>query len=210
MADVIKEEKLSQEERLFRIRHATAHIMAEAVIRMFPDAKIAIGPPIEHGFYYDFDLPRSLTPEDLETIEEQMRSIVSEDHQFVKEVVDRGRASELFKEQPYKLEILNDLPEDEEISLYSVDEFTDLCEVSPFLLPLANAALHLLDLVMQPVHTGRLGQAWLETAGRARARQISTPNAVRTDARLFIIVDPRLSIDRPKGSHIVPQWFGSL
>lgn len=114
-------------ERLYRIRHSTAHVMAEAVLRLFPDAKIAIGPPIENGFYYDFDLPRSLAPEDLEQIEEHMRAIVSEDHEFVKEVVDRGRAAELFGEQPYKLEILNDLPEDEEVSVYTVDNFTDLC-----------------------------------------------------------------------------------
>ena len=114
-------------DRLYRIRHSTAHVMAEAVLRMFPDAKIAIGPPIENGFYYDFDLPRSLTPEDLEQIEEHMRAIVSEDHDFVKEVVDRSKASDLFQEQPYKLEILHDLPEGEEVSIYTVDSFTDLC-----------------------------------------------------------------------------------
>ncbi len=127
-----KDEKKAAKEaaradRLYRIRHSTAHVMAEAVLRMFPDAKIAIGPPIEHGFYYDFELPRSLSPEDLEQIEESMRAIVNEDHDFVKEVVDRGKASELFTDQPYKLEILHDLPEDEEVSIYTVDTFTDLC-----------------------------------------------------------------------------------
>ena len=126
MADV-QEQKLSADEKLHRIRHSTAHVMAEAVLRMFPDAKIAIGPPIEHGFYYDFDLSRSLTDEDLAEIEKHMQQIVSEDHEFVKEVVDREKAGDLFKEQPYKLEILHDLPEDEEVSIYTVDNFTDLC-----------------------------------------------------------------------------------
>jgi threonyl-tRNA synthetase len=101
--------------------------MAEAVLRVFPDAKIAIGPPIENGFYYDFDLPRSLTPEDLEKIEGIMRDIVSEDRVFTREVVDRKRAAEIFASQPYKLEILKDLPADEEVSIYTVDTFTDLC-----------------------------------------------------------------------------------
>ena len=127
MADAVQKEKLSRDEQLYRIRHSTAHVMAEAVLRMFPDAKIAIGPPIENGFYYDFDLPRHLTPEDLETLEASMREIVGEDHTFTKEVVDRGKAAALFADQPYKLEILNDLPPDEEVSIYTVDSFTDLC-----------------------------------------------------------------------------------
>ena len=127
MAEAPGTEKLTREERLHRIRHSTAHIMAEAVLRMFPDARIAIGPAIENGFYYDFDLPRHLTPEDLEILEGTMQEIVSEDQPFTKEVVDRQRAAELFTHQPYKLEILADLPPDEEVSIYTVDNFTDLC-----------------------------------------------------------------------------------
>ena len=129
MADVTEKRDKKQEaaDRLHRIRHSTAHIMAEAVLRIFPDAKIAIGPAIEKGFYYDFDLPRSLSSEDLEQIENHMRDIVSENHEFEREVVDRERAAELFADQPYKLEILRDLPEDEEVSIYKVDNFTDLC-----------------------------------------------------------------------------------
>ena len=129
MADVAEknEKAQAQEEKLHRIRHSTAHIMAEAVLRKFPDAKIAIGPAIENGFYYDFDLPRSLSTEDLEEIESNMRDIVKEDHAFVREVVDPKKAEELFADQPYKLEILHDLPGDEEVSIYTVDEFTDLC-----------------------------------------------------------------------------------
>ena len=129
MADVAEknEKAQAQEEKLHRIRHSTAHIMAEAVLRKFPDAKIAIGPAIENGFYYDFDLPRSLSTEDLEEIESTMRDIVAENHEFVREVVDPKKAEELFADQPYKLEILHDLPKDEEVSIYTVDEFTDLC-----------------------------------------------------------------------------------
>jgi len=119
--------ELTREDRLFRIRHSTAHVMAEAVLRLFPDAKIAIGPPIENGFYYDFNLPRKLGDDDLEQIEEHMRKIVSEKHDFTKEVVTREHAQELFHDQPYKLELLEAIPEGEEVSLYTVDTFVDLC-----------------------------------------------------------------------------------
>jgi threonyl-tRNA synthetase len=101
--------------------------MAEAVLRLFPDAKLAIGPPIANGFYYDFDLPRNLTPDDLEAIEEHMRSIMSEDHPFTKDVISREEAYRRFAEQPYKTELIDDLPKDEDISLYTQDTFTDLC-----------------------------------------------------------------------------------
>ncbi len=119
--------KLSREERLYRIRHSTAHVMAEAVLREFPGAKIAIGPPIENGFYYDFDLPRPLTPADLEQIESHMRDIVNEKHAFEKTVITREEARSRFSDQPYKLELLDAIPEDEEVSLYTVDSFVDLC-----------------------------------------------------------------------------------
>ncbi len=71
-----------KESQLYKIRHSAAHIMAQAVLEMFPDGKIAIGPPIENGFYYDFDLPRNLTPEDLEQIEKRMRQIIQGKHEF--------------------------------------------------------------------------------------------------------------------------------
>ena len=114
-------------DRLYRIRHSFAHVMAEAVLELFPDAKLAIGPPIDDGFYYDFDLPRSLTPEDLEQIETRMRRIVDDEHAFARSVISREVAQERFAEQPYKLELIDDLPPDEEISLYTQDTFTDLC-----------------------------------------------------------------------------------
>lgn len=126
------------ENDLHKIRHSAAHVMAQAVLEMFPEGKIAIGPPIEDGFYYDFDLPRSLTPEDLETIERRMREIIAGDHQFVRRELSAGEARELFAAQPYKLELIEGLEEglDEYgesevekpvISTYRHDDFEDLC-----------------------------------------------------------------------------------
>ena len=112
---------------LEKVRHSTAHVMAEAVVEMFPEAKIAIGPAIENGFYYDFDLPRPLAPEDLSAIEEKMRNIIKKELTFTRKVVTRQEASELFQNQPFKLELIKDLPEDQEISIYTQGNFTDLC-----------------------------------------------------------------------------------
>lgn len=125
---------------LYRIRHSAAHVMAQAVMEMFPgETKIAIGPPIEDGFYYDFDLPRPLTPEDLETIEGRMREIIQGDHPFEKKVVSAEEARQMFGDQPYKLELIDGLEQGEvdemgepieeqpEISIYRQDDFVDLC-----------------------------------------------------------------------------------
>jgi threonyl-tRNA synthetase len=124
---------------LYRIRHSCAHVMAQAVLEMFPEAKYTIGPPVENGFYYDFDLPRSLTPEDLEKIEKRMREILRGKHAFVKQVVSAEEARRIFKDQPYKLELIdglekggfdeygNPLQEKPEISIYKHDTFVDLC-----------------------------------------------------------------------------------
>jgi len=115
------------ENDLDRLRHSTAHVMAEAVLQIFPEAKIAIGPPIENGFYYDFDLPRPLTPEDLAEIERRMREIIKGHHPFIRREVSREEAKKLFNDQPYKLELIEEMPEDEVISTYTHDTFTDLC-----------------------------------------------------------------------------------
>ena len=114
-------------ERLSKIRHSMSHVMAEAVLEMFPSAQIAIGPSIENGFYYDFDLPRQLVTDDLQEITERMRAIIAENKPFVRTVVSRQEAQKIFANQTYKLELINAIPEDEEVSLYSVGEFTDLC-----------------------------------------------------------------------------------
>ncbi|MCH7578360.1 MAG: threonine--tRNA ligase [Chloroflexi bacterium] len=118
---------MSKDERLERLRHSAAHIMAEAVLEMFPDAKIGIGPPIDTGFYYDFGLPRTLTPDDLPVIEEKMRRRVKSDVPFVREEVSKDEARKLFAEQPYKLELIDEIA-DETMSLYKHDKFVDLCQ----------------------------------------------------------------------------------
>ena len=126
---------------LYRIRHSAAHVMAQAVIELFEpgEAKFAIGPPIENGFYYDFDLPRHLTPDDLKAIEKRMRQIIAKQHPFEKKVVSAEEAKGMFVEQPYKIELIEGLEvggfdeygepleEKPEISFYTHDTFTDLC-----------------------------------------------------------------------------------
>lgn len=115
------------EERLATIRHSFAHVMAEAVLQIFPEAKTAIGPAIQNGFYYDFDLPRTLLPEDLDEIAFRMENIIKKGGEFRKTVVSREEALARFANQPFKIELIRDLPDDAEISLYTQGEFTDLC-----------------------------------------------------------------------------------
>jgi len=107
--------------------HTSSHIMAQAVRRIFPNAQLAIGPAIENGFYYDFDIDKTFTPDDLTTIENEMKKIIKEDYAITNFSLPRDKALELMKDEPYKLEIINDLPEDAVISFYSQGEFTDLC-----------------------------------------------------------------------------------
>ncbi|MFA6784462.1 MAG: threonine--tRNA ligase [Sphaerochaeta sp.] len=114
-------------EKLSKIRHSMSHVMAEAVLEMFPTAQIAIGPSIENGFYYDFELPRQLLSEDLEEISNRMKAIIAENKMFVRTAVSREEAKKFFADQKYKLELLDAIPEDEEVSLYNQGGFTDLC-----------------------------------------------------------------------------------
>lgn len=114
-------------EKLQTIRHSTAHIMAEAVTNLFPGTKFAIGPSIDNGFYYDFQLPRPITGEDLPAIEKEMRKLISMNKKFTRKVVSKAEALEFFKDQPFKKELIEDLPEGDEISLYDQDGFVDLC-----------------------------------------------------------------------------------
>ncbi|MDI6713099.1 MAG: threonine--tRNA ligase [Anaerosomatales bacterium] len=109
------------------LRHSAAHVMAEAVKDLFPMAKFGIGPAIEDGFYYDFDVERPFTPEDLAAIEERMREIVAEEKVFERAVLDRLEALDEFAGQPYKQELIAELPEGEQISVYTQGSFTDLC-----------------------------------------------------------------------------------
>jgi len=107
--------------------HTTAHIMAQAVKRLFPLAKLAIGPSINEGFYYDFDVEKPFTDEDKVKIEEEMKKIIKEDLEIKRFSLPKGKALELVKSEPYKIELIEDLEEGEEISFYEQGEFIDLC-----------------------------------------------------------------------------------
>ncbi len=152
-----------EKSKLYRVRHSAAHVMAQAVTEMFPagEAKVAIGPPIEDGFYYDFDLPRALTPEDLEKIENRMCEIIKSDYAFERRVLSADEARKIFRDQDYKLELIDGLEaggldeygepieEKPEISIYTHDSFIDLCrgphvertsEINPDAIKLLNVA----------------------------------------------------------------------
>ena len=134
-----KKQERYQDTLLYRIRHSTAHIMAQAMLEKFPGAQIAIGPAIEDGFYYDFDLPRSLTPDDLADLEKRMRQIIRGNFPFIRREVSAAEARQVFENQVYKQELIdgleqggfdedgNPLAEKVTISTYTQDAFTDLC-----------------------------------------------------------------------------------
>src|SRR5881396_690053 len=109
------------------LRHSSAHVLATAVRQIFPKAQIGFGPPIEDGFYYDFDIGRPFTPEDIEAIEKKMAEVVKADYPFAREEVSRQEAKRRFKDDPLKLERIDDLKEDEIISVYTDGPFVDLC-----------------------------------------------------------------------------------
>jgi len=114
------------DEQLEKMRHSASHVMAEAVQCLFPGAKFGIGPMIENGFYYDFELPRALAPEDLPVIENKMREIVSQDVPFVTEKISKEKARKLFSSQPYKVELIDEIG-DASVTIYRQGSFTDLC-----------------------------------------------------------------------------------
>ena len=133
------EENKHDQDFLYKLRHSTSHVMAQAVLEMFPAGKIAIGPPIDNGFYYDFDLPRPLTPEDLAQIEKRMKEIIRGNHPFIRREISPEEARALYKDQPYKLELIDGIlaagtdeygnPVDggATLSTYRHDRFEDLC-----------------------------------------------------------------------------------
>ena len=123
---MVEKKEPNKEEPLEIMRHSASHVMAEAVQSMFPEAKFGIGPAIKDGFYYDFDLPRNLTPDDLPLIENKMREIIASDTPFVRKEVTREEARKLFADQLYKLELIDELP-DEKVSTYQQGSFTDMC-----------------------------------------------------------------------------------
>ncbi|MCY3865149.1 MAG: threonine--tRNA ligase [Chloroflexi bacterium] len=133
-------EEIYAESQLYKIRHSAAHVMAEAMLERFPEAKIAIGPPIEDGFYYDFDLPGAINDDDIKWVEKRMKKILSQRHEFTMREVSAAEARELFHDQPYKLELIDDLVDGrlddngaplanraESLTIYTQNKFTDLC-----------------------------------------------------------------------------------
>ncbi|MYD09891.1 MAG: threonine--tRNA ligase [Chloroflexi bacterium] len=129
-----------EDSQLYKIRHSAAHVMAEAVLERFPAAKIAIGPPIEDGFYYDFDLPAAITDDDIKWVEKRMKKILSQRHAFAMREVSPAEARAIFHDQPYKLELIDDLVNGRvddngaaisepaaSLTVYTQNNFTDLC-----------------------------------------------------------------------------------
>ena len=109
------------------VRHSVSHVLAYAVKRLFPETKLAIGPSISNGFYYDFDRETAFTTQDLEKLEAEMQKIIKENPEITRFELPKNEALELMKDEPYKVELINDLPEDEVISFYKMGDFTDLC-----------------------------------------------------------------------------------
>ena len=109
------------------LRHTASHVLAAAVKRLYPEVKLTIGPAIDNGFYYDFDSDVAFTPDVLEKLEAEMKKIVKENAKMERFTLPREEALELMKDEPYKVELINDLPEDAVISFYKMGDFTDLC-----------------------------------------------------------------------------------
>jgi threonyl-tRNA synthetase len=204
---------------LARMRHSAAHLMAEAVLEIFPDARLGIGPAIEHGFYYDFDLPRPLTPDDLVDIERRMAANREKADPFVREVVTRDEALRIFGDNPYKIELIEGLPQDEIITTYQQGEFVDLCrgphvpstaEIGPFKL-LSIAGAYWRGDEKRPMLQRIYGTAW-PTQDALDAHLTRLEEAQRRDHRrlgreldLFSVneeIGPGLILWHPKGAMI--------
>ncbi|GIW06741.1 MAG: threonine--tRNA ligase [Dehalococcoidia bacterium] len=227
-ADTLTPERLDElgpEDRLYRIRHSAAHVMAQAVLELFPDAQLAIGPPIDDGFYYDFLLPRPLTPDDLAEIESRMRRIIAERHPYRRSWMNRDEALAYYRErnQPFKTEIITDLPEEGlqngRVSFYTQDTFTDLCkgphvehtgQIGAFKL-MSVAGAYWRGDEKRPMLQRIYGTAW-ETEEQLAAHLHRLEEAARRDHRklgreleLFTIsenVGPGLILWLPKGARI--------
>ncbi len=213
------EEERRLEELRYRLRHSAAHLMADAVLRLFPDTKFAIGPPTDDGFYYDFQVERPFTPQDLETIEATMRETASQDHPFQFGEVSRGEALELFSDQPFKREIIDGIPPDEPITTYTHGGFVDLCAGPHVESTGGVAAVKLLSVAgaywrgdeRNPMLQRIYGTAWesqealeahlhrLEEAGRRDHRKLGR------ELDLFSVSDqvgPGLILWHPKGARV--------
>lgn len=217
-------ERGQMDERM-RVRHSAAHVMAAAVVRLWPEARLDIGPPTEEGFYYDFDLEHRFTPEDFPRIEEEMRKIVKENQPFERSVRTREEARGYFVErgQKFKVERLGDIPEGEEISFFQNGEFVDLCagphvartgNVKAFkLLSVASAYFRgneknpqLQRLYGTAFKTREELETWLKMQEEARRRDHRRLGA---DLRLFAFdpeyVGPGLPLWLPRGAVLVEE-----
>jgi threonyl-tRNA synthetase len=217
--DIAVEPHDGREYELARMRHSCAHLMAEAVQEIFPDAKFGIGPAIEHGFYYDFDLPRPLTPDDLADVEARMRANQAKAEPFEREVVSREEARRIFAANPYKLELIDGLPTDDIITTYRQGRFLDLCrgphvattaEIGPFKLQSIAGAYWRGD-ERRPMLQRIYGTAW-PTQAELDAHLERLEEAQRRDHRrlgkeldLFSVNDeigPGLILWHPKGAMV--------
>jgi threonyl-tRNA synthetase len=208
-----------EDSELYRIRHSAAHVMAQAVQELFPgQTKIAIGPPIAEGFYYDFDLPRALTPDDLQAIEKRMRQIIGGRHPFTRQEVSAEQARAQFADQPYKLELIDGLErggldeygqplaEAPVISFYTHDTFTDLCrgphvehtgQINPSAFKLLNVA----------------GAYWRGDADRPQLQRIygtAWKNAKELEDYLWRIEEAKKRDHRKLGKELGLFYFSDL
>ena len=121
-------ENIEKEERLHTLRHSCSHVMAQAVQKLYPNAHLAIGPAIENGFYYDFDTEHRFSEEDFAAIDKEMKSLIKSDGRFDRREISLSEAKQIFANQPYKMEWLNEYDANGEVlSIYTFRDFTDLC-----------------------------------------------------------------------------------
>lgn len=119
--------KENSKDKLLTMRHSCAHVLAEAVQKLYPGTKIGFGPATEDGFFYDFDLPKPISSDNFGKIEKEMKKLIAAGNNFERQVVSKEEAKEIFKDQELKLEHIDDLPEDQEITIYKHGNFVDLC-----------------------------------------------------------------------------------
>ena len=217
-------EQRSQMSDLERLRHSCAHVLATAVLRLWPNAKLDIGPPTDEGFYYDFDLEHRFSPEDFEAIEAEMKKVIKENQKFERSTKSREEAKAFYKEQDqkYKLERVDDIPEGEEISLYQNGEFIDLC-AGPHVMRTGNIKAYKLLRVAAAYYRGNennpqlqriYGTAfknktqlneWLEAQEEALRRD---HRKIGREMQLFAFDDdvgPGLPLWLPKGTVLIEE-----
>jgi len=202
-------EEIYEESQLYKIRHSAAHVMAEAMLERFPEAKVAIGPPIEDGFYYDFDLPTAINDDDIRWVEKRMKKILSQKHDFSMREVTAAEAREIFQDQPYKLELIDELvngrlDEDgapiaapaDRLTIYRQNNFSDLCR-GPHVASTRDINPKAVSISLRPPAgaywrgdekrqqlTRIYGTAW-ETAEDLRAYRQRLEEAIKRDHRVL-------------------------